>query len=71
LQGPEWEAWNTALREEIVRNQNKVGKMAGSWHPTQPKGDRLEYGDKAGRLYVTAMCILTLEVYYRHLPLYR
>ena len=71
LQGPEWEAWNTALRDEIVRNQNKVGKLAGSWHPTQPRGDRLEYGDKAGRLYVTAMCILTLEVYYRHLPLYR
>jgi hypothetical protein len=23
-----------------------------------------------GRLYVTAMAALTLEVYYRHLPLY-
>jgi hypothetical protein len=70
-QGSEWETWNAVLRDEIVRNQAKSGRMSGSWHPTQPKGDPFEYADKAGRLYVTAMCILTLEVYYRHLPLYR
>lgn len=71
VQGEAWETWNAKLRDEIVRNQNKSGRLAGSWHPTQPKGDPFEYGDKAGRLYVTAMCILTLEVYYRHMPLYR
>jgi hypothetical protein len=24
-----------------------------------------------GRIMMTSMCLLTLEVYYRHLPLYR
>jgi hypothetical protein len=71
MQGPAWDTWNNKLRDEIVRNQNKTGKLSGSWHPTQPKGDPFENADKAGRLYITAMCILTLEVYYRHMPLYR
>lgn len=72
LQGPEWEQWNTVLRDEIVKNQLKgAGKLGGSWHPHQPSGDPDEHADKGGRLYVTAMCVLIMEVYYRHLPLYR
>jgi hypothetical protein len=41
----------------------------GSWDPDQPVPDR--WGRLAGRLYVTSLSILTLEVYYRYLPLYR
>ena len=38
--------------------------MAGSWHFP----DR--WGDVGGRLYTTALCAMTLEVYYRFMPLY-
>ena len=68
--GPQWQQWNDALRDEIVGRQVNSGPQAGSWHPSNPRPDPMEYGEQAGRLYVTAMCLLTLEVYYRHLPLY-
>jgi hypothetical protein len=29
------------------------------------------HGNAGGRIYQTALSILTLEIYYRHLPLYR
>jgi hypothetical protein len=67
--GPTWEAWNDTLRELLVASQVDDGPWIGSWHPTQPVPDR--WGAQAGRLYVTAMHVLMLEVYYRHLPLYR
>lgn len=71
MQGPEWEQWNTAIRDEIVKNQLKgAGTLGGSWHPTQPTGDPDENADKGGRLYITALCVLILETYYRHMPLY-
>ncbi|HKI21577.1 MAG TPA: hypothetical protein VKA15_27025, partial [Isosphaeraceae bacterium] len=41
----------------------------GSWDPFQPVPDH--WGQRAGRLYLTSLSILTLEVYYRYLPLYR
>lgn len=72
LGGPEWEKFNDVLREELVKSQVKGGgKVGGSWHPSQPPGAIDENADKGGRLYVTCLCLLTLEVYYRHLPLYR
>ena len=71
MEGEEWERWNGSLRDQIVSNQVKAGRMAGSWHPSLPAGDDHEYGESGGRLYVTCLSILTLEVYYRHLPLYR
>ena len=71
MEGEAWERWNSALRDQIISNQAKNGKLGGSWHPSKPQGDDHEYGEACGRLYVTCMSILTLEVYYRHLPLYR
>jgi hypothetical protein len=71
MEGEAWKTWNTALRDVIVSNQVRAGKMAGSWHPTKPRGADHEYAEAAGRLYLTCLCILTLEVYYRHLPIYR
>ena len=70
LGGEEWKVWNAALRDELVNSQAKEGKVAGSWNPYQPAGDLDENADKGGRLYVTCLCLLTLEVYYRHMPLY-
>ena len=56
----------------VVKYQVKGrGKVGGSWNPFQPAGAMDENADKGGRLYVTCLCLLNLEVYYRHLPLYR
>jgi hypothetical protein len=41
---------------------------AGSWEPAGAIPDR--WSAHAGRLYVTTMNLLNLEVYYRHLPIY-
>ena len=44
------------------------GPQAGSWDPYEPTADLwAKYG---GRLYVTTLNLLSLEVNYRHLPLY-
>ena len=42
---------------------------SGSWDPSNPRPDH--WGEAAGRLFQTSLSILTLEVYYRYLPLYR
>ncbi len=59
-----WEQWNAALRKVLVGRQVQQGPQAGSWEP-----DDL-WGCHGGRIYTTAMATLTLEVYYRFLPLY-
>lgn len=61
---PNWDRWNTKLRDFLVAQQATVGHEKGSWH-FQDK-----WGDIGGRLYTTAMCTMMLEVYYRYLPLY-
>ncbi|MDA8745568.1 hypothetical protein N9N28_13125 [Rubripirellula amarantea] len=61
---PDWDRWNQQMRDHLVSTQEKTGHEKGSWHFK----DR--FGDVGGRLYTTAMCTLTLEVYYRYLPLY-
>jgi hypothetical protein len=66
--GDHWKAWNGRLHPLLVKSQVQQGPMAGSWHPREPVPDR--WAPHAGRLYVTTMNLLSLEVYYRHLPLY-
>jgi hypothetical protein len=66
-----WDKWNVPMRDMLIKGQDN-GTTAdhrdqkGSWDPT---GDAL--GAPLGRLGYTSLCLLTLEVYYRHLPLYR
>jgi hypothetical protein len=67
--GAHWRQWNDRLRPLLIDNQQTAGPLAGSWDPLGPHPDR--WGREAGRIYVTAMHLLMLEVYYRHLPLYR
>ncbi len=65
--GEEWTNWNKVMRDSLVKSQNKTGNTAGSWFfPKQFAGA----SNKGGRLYCTAMACMTLEVYYRYLPLY-
>ena len=70
MKGDKWERWNLKIREGLISMQVKDGTCAqGSWDPFQPQPDL--WGRTAGRLYLTSLSILTLEVYYRYLPLYR
>jgi hypothetical protein len=64
--GELWTNWNLRMREELVQSQRQDGPAAGSWDYV----DSSDHG-LGGRLYQTTLSILTLEVYYRHLPLYR
>ncbi len=66
MEGSEFDLWNHRMREHLIRTQEKEGHKAGSWNP-----QGTDYGSRGGRLYATAMALLTLEVYYRHLPMYR
>ena len=65
--GEYWNRWNEVMRQEVPRHQVKAGREAGSWVPNR----RDTYDITGGRLYVTCLSIYMLEVYYRHLPIYR
>ncbi|MEZ6135146.1 MAG: hypothetical protein R3C53_09575 [Pirellulaceae bacterium] len=66
--GERWERWHDRLYPQLIQTQVAEGEHAGSWDPMLPTPDLwARYG---GRLYVTTMNLLSLEVSYRHLPLY-
>ncbi|CAN5206243.1 hypothetical protein BH23VER1_BH23VER1_33680 [soil metagenome] len=62
--GPVWADWNSQLRPILLESQRRGGDEEGSWDPNS------RWGSQAGRAVVTALAALTLEVYYRYLPLY-
>ena len=62
--GSEWIGWNAEMKAFLVQSQSQEGHMFGSWYFPD------KHGDQGGRVYNTAMSILILEVYYRHLPIY-
>ena len=64
--GRQWERWNQRVQELLLESQESGGRNAGSWSHKQ-----FRWGPQGGRIYTTAMSICTLEVYYRHLPLYQ
>ncbi len=68
-EGEAWHKdWNPKMRDLLIQLQvpqtNK--DLGGSWD-----ADRGMIGSHCGRLGTTALAVLTLEVYYRHLPLYK
>jgi hypothetical protein len=66
--GERWERWHDQLYPLLIDTQVLDGANEGSWDPLLPTPDLwARYG---GRLYVTTMNLLSLEVSYRHLPLY-
>jgi hypothetical protein len=65
-EGELWTKWNDKMRDQLVETQAKQGHEAGSWF--SGSGHANEAG---GRLYMTSLSCMTLEVYYRHLPLYK
>lgn len=74
--GEHWRRWNERLHPLLINSQAQSGPLAGSWDPLgYPAGTRRipiydRWGPHAGRIYVTTMNLLSLEVHYRHLPLY-
>ncbi len=66
--GDRWKQWNSRLHPILIRSQIIEGSQSGSWDAAGPIPDR--WGPFAGRLYVTTLNLLSLEVYYRHLPIY-
>ncbi len=63
-QGPIWADWNERLKETLPRLQNKTGADAGSWE----KG--ANHAAAGGKVVSTTLATLSLEVYYRLLPMY-
>jgi hypothetical protein len=66
-QGKEWDKWNKKMRDYLIMTQAKMGHEQGSWF--FPGGD--PGAGPGGRLYITVLAAMTLEVYYRYMPLYR
>ncbi len=69
--GDLWKTWNDPTRDYLTETQDmgntpKRAHQKGSWDSSRDRWHR-----DGGRLMMTSLCVLTLEVYYRHLPLYR
>lgn len=63
--GDPWNRWNRVMRDQLVTTQLRNGPEAGSWPPS---GDMC--GGSGGRVLTTCLSVMTLEVYYRFLPIY-
>ncbi len=66
---PDWDVWNHKIRRILIESQATEGCATGSWDPERPIGD--PWGQQGGRLMMTCLNAMTLEVYYRCLPLFR
>jgi hypothetical protein len=69
--GDHWRNWNAGMTQSLLQARDKGDDpkhphQKGSW---SPEGDY--YGRDWGRVGQTSLSVLTLQVYYRHLPLYR
>jgi hypothetical protein len=63
--GAQWDAWNQRLQASLLPLQHRSGgPLDGSWDPDPV------WGGHGGRVYATALAALTLEVYYRYLPMH-
>ena len=65
--GEPWEKWNKQMRDFLVAEQSVKGHEEGSWMFVSGT-HHIEAG---GRLYCTSLATMILEVYYRHMPLYK
>ena len=62
--GKDWIAWNAAMKRALLEGQIKAP------HPAAGSFPAIGYdGIYGGQVYSTAMCVLTLETYYRYLPM--
>lgn len=66
--GPKWREWNEEMRDYLILTQERSGREDGSWFFAEPLKTNNQIG---GRLYVTTLAVMILEVYYRYLPIYQ
>ncbi|MDX2198565.1 MAG: prenyltransferase/squalene oxidase repeat-containing protein [Phycisphaerae bacterium] len=73
--GPAWDQWNGHLRDSILPEQERRmidektrDHAYGSWPAFGTEWGK--WGRFGGRVYSTAIAVLTLETYYRHTPAY-
>ncbi|MFM7290862.1 MAG: hypothetical protein ACKO6B_06485, partial [Planctomycetia bacterium] len=66
--GDEWTDWYDQLAATLEQTQERQGPRAGSWDPLGSVPDR--WGLYGGRIYVTTLHLLALEVPDRRLPTY-
>jgi len=63
IEGDFWKKWNLKMRDMLVTHQNMTpGELNGSWDPAAST----HFSQMGGRVYATALAVLTLEVYYRY-----
>ena len=58
--GDHWKRWSKHLNKAVVKTRRLDGSYRGSWDPAGV------WGEDGGRVYSTAMLVLTLEAYYRY-----
>ena len=63
-QGPVWDEWNKRLKTVLPQIQRKDGPESGSWDLSS------KMAKDGGRVISTTLATLSLEVYYRFLPMY-
>jgi hypothetical protein len=68
MEGEVWISWNKRMKDLLLKSQSNKDHEAGSWHEGFDRGHAAE---AAGRLYSTSLATMILEVYYRHLPIFR
>ena len=70
--GEHWTHWNEKMRDYLVTSQATSGHEEGSWFFINPLHNVVPTGNlQGGRLYCTSLATMILEVYYRHMPIYR
>jgi hypothetical protein len=57
--GEHWQEWNPKMTKALLGSQRRDEELRGSWDPKGP------WGGQGGRVYATAVNVLTLSVYYR------
>lgn len=68
MEGDMWIAWNNKMKAMLLKSQSNKDHEAGSWYDGVNGGHGAH---AAGRIYCTSLATMMLEVYYRHLPIYR
>ncbi|BBM84054.1 prenyltransferase/squalene oxidase repeat-containing protein [Candidatus Uabimicrobium amorphum] len=58
--GDFWQTWNDKMKKALVENQKTSQCVNGSWDSVDP------WGKAGGRVYSTAINVLSLEIYYRY-----